>query len=143
MVHKVNPACLSCGIEIHDDGAEQSEAWLDGVCGACFGDSRVAQTTAKYFEAVSDFRWFSRDWLKCHACQGSGLADGDGENGFCGCHVGRTESSAHVARGELYRGTYEGRAQIYIEWPLESGYVSSASDLAKTFIAAHRWDITK
>lgn len=35
-VPPVTPHCISCGDAIHDDGAEQTEAWLSSLCPECY-----------------------------------------------------------------------------------------------------------
>lgn len=104
------PGCESCGTRLTDVDADCDGARADGVCEMCWLESETAAERARYAEGIADFRWLSRDWLRCGGCKGSGLADGDGENGFCYCHIGRAAEAQHCAIGENYRGTYDGRA---------------------------------
>lgn len=109
---RVEPCCESCGARMSDGPAEQTAAWLDGVCEQCWEESQATAERTRYAEGIADFRWLSRDWLKCHGCGGNALAGSDGEHGFCYCHKGVAAEAAFAARGENYRGTYDGRAQL-------------------------------
>ena len=104
------PVCQSCGNLLTTGDDDCDGALADGVCEQCWLDSEQTAERARYIEAVADFRWASRDWLRCGGCKGTALADGDGENGFCYCHKGRATAAEFAAQGENYRGTYTGEA---------------------------------
>jgi hypothetical protein len=41
-VAHIKPACISCGEALHDDGPEQTDAWLASMCGECFKASEAS-----------------------------------------------------------------------------------------------------
>jgi len=89
--------CTACGDVLPDEpGNDPTFA----ACDSCHAESEAKAEAARYAEAVDDFRWFSRDWLKCHQCGGTGDRE---EYGVCGCHKGTELSDAMLAEFAFVR----------------------------------------
>lgn len=55
------PLCSCCGGPVP---VEPIEGDTEGVCLTCFADSQAKAQAAQRAQAVSDFRWFAREWFR-------------------------------------------------------------------------------
>jgi hypothetical protein len=80
------PLCLTCGRRVEEEAEDLSGC----ACNDCyFEDERKARV-----EALSEFRWQSRNWLRCDDCAGTGMR----LEGYCYCRKGNAAHEAEAAR---------------------------------------------
>jgi hypothetical protein len=78
--------CVACGRELGEQGADP-----DGfACDDCFIESE----RKAHEEAVKDFRWAARDWLRCTGCKGTG----ERRDEYCYCRLGQAAHAAEAKR---------------------------------------------
>jgi hypothetical protein len=63
----LNPTCDSCGARLTIGDGDCDGAREQGVCEQCWLDSEAKAEAAQHTQAVSDFRWFSREWFRGNA----------------------------------------------------------------------------
>jgi len=85
------PSCISCGARI--DYEPEDESGL--ACNDCWQESELKAQA----ELVREFRWVSRDWLRCDGCAGTGVRKDE----HCYCRKGRALHEAEAARFAFVR----------------------------------------
>jgi hypothetical protein len=85
------PSCISCGARIDYEPEDET----GDACNDCWQESeRKAQ-----HELVLEFRWMSRDWLRCCGCSGTGIR----HDQHCYCRKGQALHAAEAARFAFVR----------------------------------------
>jgi hypothetical protein len=83
------PLCWDCGARIDYEAEDETGC----KCNDCY----FAEELKTREEALRDFRWLARNWLRCDSCQGTGERL-SGHGGYCYCHVGEAAYAAESAR---------------------------------------------
>jgi hypothetical protein len=96
--YRTTPICICCGSELLPDC--DGEDPTGAVCNSCFAESEAAMQKAKAFEALSDFRWMSKDWLRCDGCAGTGIR----KDQHCYCRKGQALHLDESKRFAFVRG---------------------------------------
>ena len=91
----VEARCESCGAVVECDGELDTVDPDEQVCSGCFAESEAAAQQ----EAVREFRWMARDWLRCGSCKGTG----ESREEYCYCRKGRALHDAEAARFAFVR----------------------------------------
>jgi len=91
----VEARCESCGTVVECDGELDTVDPDEQVCSGCFAESQAAAQE----EAVREFRWMSRDYLRCGSCKGTGIYRDE----HCYCRKGKALHDAEAARFAFVR----------------------------------------
>src|SRR3954470_10114010 len=78
--------CIACGRELGEESA-------DPACAACNGCYLESERKA-HQEALRDFRWAARNWLRCDGCKGTG----ERRDEHCYCRLGQAQHAAEAKR---------------------------------------------
>jgi DNA-directed RNA polymerase subunit RPC12/RpoP len=78
--------CLECGADFSDEPVDETGCRCD--------ECHLKDTLAARVEALSEFRWQSRNWLRCDDCAGTGMR----LEGYCYCRKGNAAHEAEAAR---------------------------------------------
>jgi len=83
----VYPAeCTACGRELGEDAADPAAV----ACDDCYSESERKAGE----EAIRDFRWAARNWLRCDGCKGTG----ERRDEHCYCRLGQANHDAEAKR---------------------------------------------
>lgn len=87
--------CESCGAIVECDIELDTVDRDEQVCSSCYLESQAAAQA----ELVREFRWMSRDWLRCGSCKGTGVSKDE----HCYCRKGQALHNAEAARFAFVR----------------------------------------
>jgi hypothetical protein len=87
--------CESCGVVVEFGPELDTVDPNEQVCSSCYAESEAAAQE----ELAREFRWMSRDWLRCVDCKGTGIRKDE----HCYCRKGRALHEAEAARFAFVR----------------------------------------
>jgi hypothetical protein len=86
------PSCDACGARIDYEPEDPTGI----ACNDCWQESELKAQA----EAVREFRWAARNWLRCDGCKGTG----ERRDEHCYCRLGQAMHAAEAKRFEFVRG---------------------------------------